>query len=70
MTQLMRQAKWEDEMDRIVETLIAHPERAPELKALLRARFENPSVVRISPVRVVPVPQPDEADDMWDNVPV
>jgi hypothetical protein len=66
----MRQAFRGDEVDRIVETLLAHPERASELKTLLRNRIENPSVVQFAPV-ADPLTLPiEDADDMWDNVPV
>jgi hypothetical protein len=61
MTQILKMRPPPDEIDGLVDGVLADPSRADELKRLLRTRL-----------RVVQGTAPDEADDhdLWENVPV
>ena len=61
-----------DDIDRIVATILADPERAEDMKALLRLKMVAPEVLAAVPdvpVARRPAPEPD-VDDLWDNMPV
>lgn len=57
---------WQDDVDRLVDTLLAEPDRADDIKNLLRNRLGVERVVHLKAVRSVS----EDLDDMWDNVPV
>jgi hypothetical protein len=60
----------DDDVDRIVDALVADPTRAEDLKSVLRSKLVAPDAVRVAlPFRAVSVAS-EEAEDMWDNVPV
>ncbi|MDW4549955.1 hypothetical protein R5H32_11375 [Defluviimonas sp. D31] len=64
----MSQAKRRDEIDLIVDDILAKPERAEELKRLLRDRLGAPAEIRQSRLRVVV--SNDDPDSLWDNMPI
>lgn len=66
----MNQAKRRDEIDVIVDDLLASPERAEELKVRLRDRLgaQGWESGRFARLRVVS--NADDPDSLWDNVPV
>ncbi len=55
-----------DEIDHIVDDLLADPSRAAEAKRQLRRALEAGS----PDLRLVPTHRGSDADDLWDNVPV
>lgn len=57
-----------DDIDRIVDALLENPTRAGDIKALLRQKMTAPEVVRVA--HAATGPSPEDADDLWDNVPV
>ena len=63
-----------DDVDALVEALVAHPERADDVKALLRRKLAAPDVVRVlMPEKAItdtPKDIDDSEDDLWDNVPI
>lgn len=67
----MSQAKRRDEIDVFVEDLLARPERAEELKRVLRGRLGTPvsTTQRRAHLRVVDTSGSDP-DSLWDNMPV
>lgn len=70
MTHPVRKVDRTDDVDRIVDSLLADPDRAEDVKSLLRRRLMDPGPVRFKPV-VIPRSQASEdVEDMWDNVPV
>ncbi|MGI9388961.1 MAG: hypothetical protein ACR2O1_02790 [Boseongicola sp.] len=74
MNKDQKQLQNQDEVDEIVEALVADPTRANDVKALLRRKIAAPGVVQL----VVPskegqksvVIEEDSDDDVWDNMPV
>ena len=61
----------DSDVDEIVEALVADPTCAEDVKALLKQKLAAPDVVRmIAPKPTRTAAANDEADDMWDNVPV
>ena len=60
-----------DDVDALVEALVADPSRAEDVKALLRERLAMPSADRPTSASVIALVR-DSAyeDDLWDNVPV
>lgn len=64
----MSQAKRRDEIDVIVDDILARPDRAEELKRLLRDRLGQPANVQKARFRVVA--SNSDPDSLWDNVPV
>ncbi len=67
----MNQAKRHDDIDVFVEDLLARPDRAEELKRMLRDRLGAPleKSERRAHLRVVRETASDP-DSLWDNVPV
>lgn len=62
-----------DDVDLLVDTLIADPGRADDVKAALKRRITRPQVVDLRrAVREASPKAVDEDDvaDLWDNVPV
>lgn len=58
-----------DDIDRIVDALLEDPNRAGDVKDLLRMKMRAPDVVSIVTPRVA-MPMNDDSEDFWDNVPV
>ncbi len=59
------------DVDEIVEALVADPSCAEDVKALLKQKLAAPDVVRmIAPKRQAPTAANDDAEDLWDNVPI
>ncbi|MGB3316316.1 MAG: hypothetical protein WBB85_18095 [Albidovulum sp.] len=67
----MSQAKRHDDIDVFVEDLLARPDRAEELKRMLRDRLGAPlsTPARRAHLKVV-VDTASDPDSLWDNVPV
>ena len=67
----MSQAKRRDDIDAFVDDLLAMPDRAEELKRMLRDRLGAPmsTTERRAHLRVVHHTESDP-DSLWDNVPV
>lgn len=70
MKQATQLALREDDVDMLVDTLLAEPDRADDIKNMLRRRLgvEGRAQPR-SPLSLVST-KTDEIDEMWDNVPV
>lgn len=66
MGSAFKAAARQDDVDRIVDTLLAEPARADDIKTLLRHRLGMDRVVHLKSA----VNASDDLDDMWDNVPV
>jgi hypothetical protein len=64
----MSQAHRRDDIDMIVDDILARPERAEELKRILRDRLGTPANSRKAQFKVVV--SNDDPDSLWDNVPV
>jgi hypothetical protein len=59
-----------DDVDQIVAALIADPTRADDIKEMLRRKILAPDAVRVVlPFRPRQLVE-DDADELWDNVPV
>lgn len=56
----------QDDVDRLVDTLLAEPARAEDIKTQLRRRLRSDGAAHLKAVPTVA----DDLDDMWDNVPV
>lgn len=67
----MSQAKRRDDIDLFVEDLLARPDRAEELKRMLRDRLGAPMTTngRRTHLKVVSETTNDP-DSLWDNVPI
>ncbi|MBT8418737.1 MAG: hypothetical protein KJO42_14975 [Silicimonas sp.] len=70
MTNPMRVRSTQDEVDRIVDTLLANPGHAEDIKSQLRRRLREDPVVRVVAANYSTPSIRDEVEDMWDNVPV
>lgn len=66
MSNAMRQASRKDDVDTLVDTLLAEPDRADDIKSMLRHKLDMAGIVHLKPVPA----STDDLDDMWDNVPV
>ncbi len=64
----------QDEVDDIVDALVADPTRASDVKALLKRKIAAPDIVHMVVPRAAEskaaVAEDDTEDDLWDNVPV
>lgn len=59
-----------DDVDRIVDALIAEPGQSEHFKSLIRSKMADPAAV-VTPFRMTRrVASAEDIDDMWDNVPV
>ncbi|SFP72797.1 hypothetical protein [Tranquillimonas alkanivorans] len=56
-----------DEIDRLIDLVLAQPARAEEVKAVLRARLSGAPTLRLV---AAPDAEPEADDDTWDNVPI
>lgn len=61
-------AEKRDDIDRLVEEIARHPERADTIKDAFRARLSGANVHSVTPKRV-PL-ETNDPDDYWDNVPI
>ena len=63
-----------DDVDVIIDTLLAEPERAEDLKTMLRHKMAAPEVGAVAHAKPVAAPPEidtqDDVEDLWDNVPV
>ncbi len=65
-----------DDVDQLIDTLIANPGSAEDVKTLLRHKMAAPDVVSLAPstlkkrCETAAADNDDDADDLWDNVPV
>lgn len=59
-----------DDVDQIVDTLLADPGRAEDIKTILRKKLNVQNVVGFSARRSASTMPTDDVEDMWDNVPV
>lgn len=57
-----------DDIDRLVEEIARHPERADSIKDALRARLSGDASEQ-APARSAPAEYGD-LDEFWDNVPI
>lgn len=62
----MPQRSQRDDIDAIVDELLENPGSADAMKSLLKEKIYRPKVVKLAPAK----PAEDEAEDLWDNVPV
>ncbi len=64
----------QDEVDDIVDALVADPTRASDVKALLKRKIAAPDIVHMVAPRAAPAKaagaEDDTEDDLWDNVPI
>ena len=64
----------QDEVDDIVDALVADPTRASDVKAMLKRKIAAPDIVHMVAPRRAPakagVAEDDTEDDLWDNVPI
>ena len=64
----------QDEVDDIVDALVADPTRASDVKALLKSKIAAPDIIQMVAPRRPPakavVAEDDTEDDLWDNVPI
>ena len=68
----MELANGVDDIDRIVDALLANPERVSDIKTLLRNKMIAPETVHVvRPVAAAStVEDESDLDDLWDNVPI
>lgn len=59
--------KSNDDVDRIVDAVLADPSRAEAAKVMLRRKILGGETVHLVPPSVS---DHEQADDLWDNVPV
>lgn len=70
MKDIVEPAGRRDDIDRIVDALLENPNRAADIKTLLRQKILAPDVVHVAhPVHDDRVHE-DDPEDIWDNVPV
>ncbi len=69
-----KQPQSKDEVDDIVDALVADPRCANDVKALLRRKIAAPDIVHMVAPRVpsskTSVSGEESDDDVWDNMPV
>jgi hypothetical protein len=74
MKKYMKQPHSKDEVDEIVDALVADPTRANDVKAILRHKISAPDIVRMvapkSRIAKVAVTDEEADDDIWDNLPI
>ena len=70
MTKSLRAANEQDEADRIVETLLADPGHAEDIKTELRRRLRRDPLMQVVATNGDRSSVRDEVEEMWDNVPV
>ncbi|MEL6644140.1 MAG: hypothetical protein AAFQ79_09410 [Pseudomonadota bacterium] len=67
--QIFEKSHDSDDIDRLVEEIARHPERADEIKVALRARLTGDTTDRADPPKPARAEQID-LDEFWDNVPI
>lgn len=72
MKDLPTTATGDDDIDRIVDALVADPTRADDIKCLLRGKIAAPDSVNVAfpAARYSAAVAQTDVDDMWDNVPI
>ena len=66
----LRQVAHGDDAERLVDTLLADPSRADDIKDLLRRKLKSADAVQIAAAPRRFSQSHEDEDDMWDNVPV
>ena len=66
MRTVFKKPECEDDVDRLIDKLLAEPDRVEDIKSKLRRSLGKDRVVSLRPVSSAS----DDVDDMWDNVPV
>ncbi|MGB3177927.1 MAG: hypothetical protein WBC68_16605 [Albidovulum sp.] len=66
----MTQAKRRDEIDMIVDDILASPERVEEWKARLRDRLDSSSKPTRPATTLKIVHSAEDPESLWDNLPV
>ena len=62
-----------DDVDHLIDRLLADPGTADDVKTLLRHKMSAPDVVAVAPVtsrRTRQTDTEDDLEDMWDNLPI
>lgn len=60
-----------DDIDRIVDGLLADPSRADDVKGALRSRLAAGAATPVRTLEKAPRTRPShDEDDMWENVPI
>ncbi|GAB4389516.1 MAG: hypothetical protein Kow0045_25650 [Albidovulum sp.] len=66
----MNVLRFNDEIDRVVDDLLENPDRADELKSRLRRFLDDAKSDRERRNRAKLMALCNDADSLWDNVPV
>lgn len=62
-----------DYVDRLIDQVVADPDRVDDVKKLLRHKIAAPDRLNVvdAPKRTTPTPEiDDDVEDLWDNVPI
>ena len=65
-----------DDVDHLIDSLVANPSSAEDVKTLLRHKMAAPDVVTVAPstlkrpCEATAVDEDEDVDDLWDNVPI
>ena len=63
-----------DDVDHLIDQLMADPSAAEQVKKILRHKIASPDVVAVAPRPITPketdVAVDEDVEDMWDNVPI
>ena len=74
MNEDKKQPQSKDEVDEIVDALVADPTCANDVKAMLRRKIAAPDIIHMVAPKVPSsknsVSEEESDDDVWDNMPV
>ena len=59
-----------DYVDRLIDQVVADPTRGDDVKTILKHKMKEPDALAIVRKPLSPARSEEEADDLWDNVPV
>ena len=62
-----------DDVDHLIDRLLADPGTADDVKTLLRHKMSSPDVIAVAPMTTRRAEQADmqeDLEDMWDNLPI
>ena len=66
----MKRDVCDDDGGGIVDTMLANPARAEDVKFMLRRSLNGSGESYLKPVPDAQMPHADDVEEMWDNVPV